>query len=184
MLYIYGKGVTVKRRGKCAIVSVERTNMKIRWKIVVLAMLSLVGSAHGHAGDEQKIVRAEEQSSFTGSPDFFTGAARVETAFAATGGIPAVGGFVAFAPGARSNWHYHPAGQQIIVISGVGRTGTRDGKVEAFRAGDVVTCPPGVQHWHGASPTVAMTHLTITGQAGEKNTEWLEPVTDQQYMGK
>jgi quercetin dioxygenase-like cupin family protein len=158
--------------------------MKIWQKIIVVPLLSLAGSTYGHAGDEQKIVRAEEQSSFTGSPDFFTGTARVETAFAATEGIPAVGGFVTFEPGARSNWHYHPTGQQIIVISGVGRTGTRDGKVEIFRAGDVVTCPPNVHHWHGASHTVAMTHLTITGQVGEKNTEWLEPVTDEQYMGQ
>lgn len=133
------------------------------------------------AGGEQTLVRAGEQASYKGPSDFFTGTARVDPVFTATEGIPAVGGFVTFEPGARSNWHFHPTGQQIIVIAGVGRTGTRDGKVEEFRAGDVVTCPPNIHHWHGAAPTVAMTHLTITGQVDGKNTEWLEPVTDEQY---
>jgi Uncharacterized conserved protein, contains double-stranded beta-helix domain len=139
----------------------------------VLICAFVIGCASGAmSGEEQKIVRAGDQASYKGPQELFTGAVRVDPVFPATDGIPATGGYVTFEPGARSNWHYHPAGQQIIVISGVGRTGTRNGNVEEFRAGDVVTCPPNVQHWHGASPTVGMVHLTITGQGGEKNTEW------------
>lgn len=158
--------------------------MKIWQSIAALCVFPLGVSAYGFSGEQQMIVRAGEQASFKGSSDFFTGTSRVEPVFGATEGIPAIGGIVTFEPGARSNWHYHPTGQQIIVISGVGRTGTRDGKLEEFRAGDVVTCPPNVHHWHGASPTAPMTHLTITGQVNGVNTEWLEPVTDDQYMGK
>ena len=153
------------------------------WQIVTL-ICALVGGFtmnQGMAGEGQKIVRAGERASYKGPPELFTGSVRVDPVFSATDGIPAIGGTVTFEPGARSNWHFHPTGQHIIVISGVGRTGTRDGKVEEFRAGDVVTCPPGVHHWHGASPTVGMTHLTITGEVHGKNTEWLEPVTDEQY---
>lgn len=143
---------------------------------------TVAAASNGMAGEEQKIVRAGEQASYKGPSELFTGSVRVDPIFVATEGIPAIGGTVTFEPGARSNWHFHPKGQQIIVLSGVGRTGTRDGKVEDFRAGDVVSCPPNVHHWHGASPTVGMTHLTITGEADGKNTEWLEPVTDEQYL--
>jgi quercetin dioxygenase-like cupin family protein len=162
--------------------SYERKTMKNWQKTAVMCMFAVGVSSYGFSGEEQIIVRAPDQVSFKGSSDFFVGNSRVEMAFSATKGIPAAGGFVTFEPGARSNWHYHPTGQQIIVISGVGLTGTRDGKVEEFRAGDVVTCPPNVHHWHGASPTVSMTHLTITGEVDGKNTEWLEPVTDEQYQ--
>jgi quercetin dioxygenase-like cupin family protein len=93
------------------------------------------------------------------------------------------GAYVTFEPGARSNWHTHPAGQHIIVTKGVGYTQTWDGKKEIVKEGDVVWCPIGVKHWHGASKDIAMTHLVITGAVEEtgKNVEWLEPVTDKQY---
>ncbi len=115
------------------------------------------------SGEEQLITRAGEQASRKGSSEIFTGNVRIEPVFSPTDGISAGAGMVTFEPGARSNWHTHPAGQQLVVISGVGRTGTWDGKVEEIRAGDVVTCPKGVKHWHGASPNVAMSHLAVTG---------------------
>ena len=89
-----------------------------------------------------------------------------------------------FEPGARSNWHTHPTGQHLIVTSGVGWTQEWHGPIVEIRAGDVVWCPPGVKHWHGATPTTAMTHLALTGTVGGKNVEWLEKVTDEQYHGK
>ncbi|GAA5646163.1 cupin domain-containing protein [Vibrio proteolyticus] len=72
--------------------------------------------------------------------------------------------YVTFQPGARSAWHSHPAGQHIIVTSGVALTGTRDGNVIRFSEGESVWCPPGVEHWHGATPEAAMTHLVVTPQ--------------------
>lgn len=86
-----------------------------------------------------------------------------------------------FEPCARSDWHTHPLGQTLIVISGVGRVQRWGGPVEEIRGGDVVWTPPGVKHWHGASPTTAMTHLAIQEQLDGKMVEWMEKVTDEQY---
>lgn len=82
------------------------------------------------------------------------------------------------------SWHYHPAGQHMIVTSGVGLTGTRDGQIVQFETGDAIWCPPDIDHWHGATPDAPMTHLVITGDLDGKNVIWKEKVTDEQYFGK
>ena len=86
-----------------------------------------------------------------------------------------------FEPGARSAWHTHPAGQHLIVTSGVGWTQEWGGPVTEIRTGDVVWCPPGIKHRHGATPTTAMTHVALTRTAGGNNVDWLEKVSDEQY---
>lgn len=91
------------------------------------------------------------------------------------------GAYVTFEPGARSAWHTHPAGQRLIVTSGVGLTQQECQPVQVIRAGDVVSCPAGVKHWHGAAPGSAMTHLAITGIVDGKSVDWKELVTDEQY---
>ena len=78
----------------------------------------------------------------------------------------------------------HPTGQHLIVTAGVGRTQAWGGPIEEITAGDVIWCPPQVKHWHGASPTTAMTHIAITGTINGKNVEWMEKVTDEQYNGQ
>jgi quercetin dioxygenase-like cupin family protein len=88
---------------------------------------------------------------------------------------------VQFEPGARTNWHTHPAGQTLYIISGFGRVQSFGGKVREVRAGDVVWFPPNEEHWHGASPTTTMSHMAITEVVGGKFVEWLEKVTDEQY---
>ena len=113
-----------------------------------------------------------------------TGRVRVDPLFPASDAINASAAYVTFEPGARSNWHTHPCGQQLIVVSGVGLTGVWDGPVVEIRAGDVITCPVGVKHWHGASPMTAMTHIAVTGYQGESAVNWMEPVTDEQYNRK
>jgi quercetin dioxygenase-like cupin family protein len=70
------------------------------------------------------------------------------------------------------------------VTAGVGRTQAWGGPREEITAGDVIWCPPQVKHWHGASPTTAMTHIALTGTLNGKNVEWMEQVTDEQYHGK
>jgi quercetin dioxygenase-like cupin family protein len=94
------------------------------------------------------------------------------------------GATVTFEPGARSAWHIHPAGQHLLVTAGVGRTQEWGGPIVEIKPGDVIWCPPGVKHWHGASPTTAMTHISLTGTIDGKNVEWMEKVTDEQYNGK
>jgi quercetin dioxygenase-like cupin family protein len=92
---------------------------------------------------------------------------------------------VRFEPGARTNWHTHPAGQTLYIISGVGRVQSEDGdrKVREVRAGDVVWFPPNTRHWHGASPTNGMVHMAITEVRDGKFVEWMEKVADAQYKG-
>lgn len=158
------------------------------------AVLSLAVVAAGFAAPaaaqvspsaaSQSITRAGEQASAAGPTDFFTGRVRVDPVWPADGHINASGAWVTFEPGARSAWHTHPAGQRLVVVSGVGLTQEWGKPVQTIRPGDVVWCPPGVKHWHGATPTTAMTHLAVTGTADGKNVAWMEKVSDEQYQGK
>lgn len=86
---------------------------------------------------------------------------------------------VHFDPGARTDWHRHPAGQVLYVVSGAGRVGTEDGRSVELSPGDVVHTPPGEVHWHGASPHSPMMHLSLTTGGA---TEWTaRKVTDPEY---
>lgn len=129
----------------------------------------------------QHITRAGEQASVYGSADFFTGRARVDPLFPANESANTSGAYVTFEPGARSHWHTHPAGQRLVVTSGEGLTQEWGKPVQRIRPGDVVWCPPGVKHWHGAMPHTAMTHLAMSGSANGKTITWMEKVTDDQY---
>ena len=94
-------------------------------------------------------------------------------------------GSVTFEPGARSNWHIHPVGQVLVITSGVGRTQEWGKPVQEVRPGDVVICPVGVKHWHGAAPNSSMSHISICEEKEPgKVVEWMEKVTDEQYNGK
>lgn len=114
-------------------------------------------------------------------PSNFTGSVRVEPVIQANAPGRATGSDVTFAPGARTAWHLHAAGQTLIVTDGVGRVQQWGGPVEEIRAGDVVRIPPNVKHWHGASPDAAMSHLAITEAVDGRSVEWMEPVADSQY---
>src|SRR5580692_10154505 len=89
---------------------------------------------------------------------------------------------VTFEPGARSAWHTHPLGQTLIVTAGCGWTQCEGEPIVEIRAGDVIWCPPNHRHWHGATPTTAMAHIAITEQLNGKAVEWMEKVTDEQYL--
>ncbi|MQU51274.1 cupin domain-containing protein, partial [Pseudomonas sp. FSL A6-1183] len=84
----------------------------------------------------------------------------------------------------RSAWHTHPAGQRLVVVSGVGLTQEWGKPVQQIHPGDVVVCPPGVKHWHGAAADGAMTHLAVTGSVDGKSVTWMEKVTDEQYQSR
>lgn len=86
-------------------------------------------------------------------------------------------------PGARTNWHTHPLGQTLIVTAGCGWTQCEGEPRVEIRAGDVIWCPPGHKHWHGATSTTAMTHIAVQEALDGENVEWLERVTDAQYFG-
>ena len=135
----------------------------------------------GAADTVQQITRAGAQASVPGPADFFTGRARIDPVWPADKNINASGGLVTFEPGARSAWHTHPAGQRLVVVSGVGLTQEWGKPIQEIRPGDVVWCPPGVKHWHGAGPATAMTHLAISGTLDGSAVTWMEKVSDEQY---
>ncbi|MBD5627746.1 MAG: cupin domain-containing protein [Desulfovibrio sp.] len=128
--------------------------------------------------------QAQEAYTVIQNGDIPSHAVRREHFFRPTEDAPYGVSLVTFDPGARTCWHTHPLGQRLIVTQGSGLTGTADGKVWEIKAGDVVWCPAGVKHWHGASPTTAMQHLAIHGMKDGKMVDWMEEVTDEQYAGK
>lgn len=129
-----------------------------------------------------EIKRAGSQASTKGSPDWFTGVARIDPLFQPKEPARVAGVSVTFEPGARTAWHTHPLGQTLIITAGLGRVQREGGPIEEIRPGDVVCIPPGMKHWHGASPTTAMTHLAIHEQLNGKAVDWLEHVSDEQYQ--
>ncbi|HTF61808.1 MAG TPA: cupin domain-containing protein [Edaphobacter sp.] len=121
------------------------------------------------------------QKVITGSPKRFTGSVRVQSLFDPIDPSRTSGGAVTFQPGARSAWHTHPLGQILIVTDGVGWIQQWGGPVQVIRKGDVVWIPPGIKHWHGATPTTAMTHIAVQENLNGVAVNWLEQVTNEQY---
>ena len=158
------------------------------WTLAMCVAAPLAGAAGSAAADDkvraQQITRSADQVSTAGPEDYFTGQVRVDPLFAASDEIKASAAYVTFEPGARSAWHTHPAGQRLVVVSGVGLTQEWGKPVQQIHPGDVVVCPPGIKHWHGASPEGAMTHLAVTGTVDGKNVTWMEKVTDEQYQAR
>ena len=129
------------------------------------------------------IARCGSQPSGKGPAEHFTGNVRIDPLFQAPEPARVLGASVTFEPGARTAWHTHPLGQTLIVTAGLGLVQSWGGPIEQIRPGDVVWCPPGEKHWHGATPTTAMTHIAILERLDGKNVEWMEKVSDEQYGG-
>lgn len=130
------------------------------------------------------IKRNGSQASVTGPAEWFTGTVRIDPLVPQAedpSRVTAAG--VTFEPGARTAWHKHPLGQTLIVTAGCGRVQREGGPVEDIRPGDVVRIRPGEKHWHGASPTTAMTHIAIQEALDGTTADWLEHVSDGQYHG-
>ncbi len=160
-------------------------NMK---RIIMLMAVSITAGCFAFAYAKQKpqsqvYYKAGTQKSFMGPEKYFTGEVKVDMLFPPNETAHYSGAYVTFQPGARTAWHYHPAGQHMIVTSGIALTGTRDGKIIRFQTGETVWCPVNVDHWHGATKDAPMTHLVITGSKNGKAVIWKEKVTDKQYLG-
>jgi quercetin dioxygenase-like cupin family protein len=128
-----------------------------------------------------EIKRAGSRPSTKGSADWFTGLVRFDALFDARDPARAVGAQVTFEPGARTAWHTHPLGQALVVVEGFGLAQEWGGPIQEIRPGDVVLIKPGEKHWHGASPTTAMTHIAVQEQESGRTADWLEKVSDEQY---
>jgi 4-carboxymuconolactone decarboxylase len=128
------------------------------------------------------VTRNGSQASRKGPEQFFTGSVRIDPLFQRNDPSHTSAAYVTFEPGARSAWHTHPLGQTLIVTAGTGWVQRWGDQAQEIRPGDVVWIPPGQKHWHGASPTTGMTHLAIQGAVNETNVEWMEKVSDEQYV--
>lgn len=125
-----------------------------------------------------QITRAGATPSSRGPAEYFTGTVRLDAPFKTEAPARVGGATVTFEPGARTNWHTHPLGQTIIIISGVGRCQREGGPVEEIRPGDIVWFAPDEKHWHGAGTDTAMSHIAIAESLDGAAVTWLEPVAD------
>jgi quercetin dioxygenase-like cupin family protein len=116
--------------------------------------------------------------------EYFTGTVWQDPIVAAPAPARVVATRVSFEPGARTNWHTHPLGQTLYVISGVGRVQAKGGPVREIRPGDVVWISAGEKHWHGGSPTNGMTHIAMQESLEGSHATWMEPVSDADYSAK
>ena len=128
-----------------------------------------------------KITRIGSLPSAKGPADWFTGTVRLDPLFATSAPARTGGASVTFEPGARTAWHTHPLGQTLIVTFGMGWVQRENGPIEEIRPGDVVWFEPGEKHWHGATPTTAMSHIAIQEVVDGSAVTWLDPVADADY---
>ena len=128
------------------------------------------------------IKRNGSRPSGKGPAEWFTGNVRIDPMHQADAPARVSIANVTFEPGSRSAWHSHPLGQTLIVTAGSGRVQKWGEKIEEIHPGDVVWTSPGEKHWHGAAPTIAMTHISIVEQLDGKSADWMEHVSDEQYQ--
>jgi quercetin dioxygenase-like cupin family protein len=130
-----------------------------------------------------EIKRNGSRPSTKGAEANFTGAVRIDPIIETPEPARVRSSRVTFEPGARTAWHTHPLGQTLIVTSGVGWTQCSGEAKEEIKSGDVVWCPPGTKHWHGATPTTAVTHIAVQEALDGAHVHWHEKVSDEDYRG-
>ncbi len=128
------------------------------------------------------IKRNGSQPSGKGPAEWFTGNVRIDPLFQPNDARRGNASLVTFEPGARTAWHTHPLGQTLVVTAGCGLAQGWGGPIQKIRPGDVVWFPAGEKHWHGATATTAMTHISIVEQSDGKSADWMEHVSDEQYQ--
>ena len=131
--------------------------------------------------DNLVITRNGSQASIKGHDQWFSGPVRVDTLFQPQAPSRTSAALVTFEPGSRTAWHTHPLGQTLVVTSGKGWVQEWGREKREIQPGDVVWCPPGVKHWHGASGNTAMSHIAIQEVLDGKSVEWMEQVSNEQY---
>lgn len=130
---------------------------------------------------QHDIVNMQSITEVKGSTSTFTGSVITQNFVKPDDNSRYSGTIVTFAPGARTFWHTHPAGQRLIVIEGEGLVGTADGTAQRIKAGDIVWCPAQIKHFHAATKDSKMRHIALTNEKDGKTVEWLEEVSDSQY---
>jgi quercetin dioxygenase-like cupin family protein len=160
------------------------TLLSLSMFVLALAQAPQTKAPPGGSAQTMKITRIGSQAPQQGPAEHFTGSVRVEALFPVSAPSRVSIASVTFEPGARTAWHMHPAGQTLIVTAGSGLVQQWGGPVQEIGPGDVVWTPPGQKHWHGAAPTTGMTHIAIQEHVNSKVVEWMEKVSDEQYLAK
>ena len=158
-------------------------------KFIAVALVATLGCANITCAEEakmqktQEVVKAGSLGGFKGDSKIFSGEVSVKMLFKSDYYRSFGGGEVTFSPRARTAWHTHPAGQTLIVTQGKIYTGTKVGITQIAKVGDVVLCPPDVEHWHGAGLKEKGVHIALTHEKDGKNVTWLELLSDEEYEG-
>lgn len=158
---------------------------KATTRIIGMIALSLLFSVGSYSQPAKKSTGKETTAIFPkgqlGAAENFTGRAWNFGLVASDTTYNTLVGNVYFEPGARSNWHIHPAGQILIITDGIGYHQIKGQPRQTIKKGDVVKCPPNVEHWHGASPNTGMQQIYILPKTEKGIVTWLQPVTDEEY---
>lgn len=149
--------------------------------LAALASLAGAAAAAQQTGNTVTVTPSEARASTKAPAANFTGDVRLDRLDAPEGASRLSASLVTFEPGARTDWHTHPAGQTLIVVSGAGHVQNWGGTVQSITPGDVVRIPAGVKHWHGASAKTAMSHYALVEAVDGVSATWMEKVTDEQY---
>ena len=115
--------------------------------------------------------RAADVSSFTGS-------AETKLLASSEGDVPVHIYHVRFDSGARTNWHIHSGPQWLLITEGRIRVQSWGEPAHDVSVGDAVVFAPGEKHWHGAVAGARGVHLAVNVNV---KTEWLEPVSEEDY---
>ena len=93
---------------------------------------------------------------------------------------------VTFEPSCRNNWHIHKAteggGQMLIGVAGQGWYQEEGKPAVKILPGTVIHIPANVKHWHGATSDSWFAHLTFELDGKDTANEWLEAVSDEDYL--
>lgn len=119
----------------------------------------------------------------SGPADWFTGEVRITPVIEAPEPARVRAAVVEFSPAARTNWHTHPLGQTLYILSGEGRAQREGEETVILRAGDTVWFAPHERHWHGAAPDSAMSHIAIQEALDGRVVDWAEAVSEEHYAG-
>lgn len=153
-------------------------------KSLIAASTSVLMSATAAQAQGIQITPSGATPTTLGAAQNFSGHVAVDMKAAGDSGTRASVGMVDFAPGARSAWHTHPAGQLLVVTDGKGWVQEDGQPRREIKAGDVVWIGAGIKHWHGAAQATGMRHLAIAYVQGGKSAEWKELVSDEQYHAR
>lgn len=147
--------------------------------VTVIASLALADETL-----EVRVLRPDSAAAEIAPAQNFTGTVRLQSRFQRDAPSRLAGALVSFERGARTNWHTHPQGQTLVVTEGIGFVQHWQGERQLIKEGDIVWIPPKVKHWHGATDIDAMSHVAMLELLNGQSVEWMEKVTDEQYLGK